>query len=252
MPCLRRAAGIEPHIGGGKAELAPALVAVDDLAADEPRIAEQLGGLGHLAGGERGADRARATPGGRRPRTAARCRPRSRGWRLARRDSRASRCASRRNGNRSRSRRRRPPAARTRMRATKSSAESCASAASKRSTIAPSSPVAASSRSFAALVGQPEQRLVRPKEAARMRLEGQRRRRPAERAGRAASAAAITARWPRCTPSKLPMATTAPRNAMVCGRLVAHHRERSGRLPAVGHGDRLCERALVLRVVNNV
>ena len=33
-----------------------------------------------------------------------------------------------------------------------------------------------------ALVGQPEQRLLRAEEAARMRLEGQRRRRPAERA----------------------------------------------------------------------
>ena len=36
-----------------------------------------------------------------------------------------------------------------------------------------------------ALVGQPEQRLLRAEEAARMRLEGQRRRRPAERARRA-------------------------------------------------------------------
>ena len=34
-----------------------------------------------------------------------------------------------------------------------------------------------------ALVGQPEQRLLRTEEAARMRLEGERRRRPSERAG---------------------------------------------------------------------
>ena len=34
-----------------------------------------------------------------------------------------------------------------------------------------------------ALVGEPEQRLVGPEEAARMRLEGQRRRRPAQRRG---------------------------------------------------------------------
>ena len=34
-----------------------------------------------------------------------------------------------------------------------------------------------------ALVGEPKERLLRPEEAARMRLEGQRRRRPAERQG---------------------------------------------------------------------
>src|SRR5262249_51136145 len=83
-----------------------------------------------------------------------------------------------------------------------------ASAASKRSTIAPLSPVAARSRSFA-------RSLVRRNSgsSARKKLGGGGSKvsaaalRPSALAR--ASAAAITARWPRCTPSKLPMATTA-------------------------------------------
>ena len=42
------------------------------------------------------------------------------------------------------------------------------------------------------------------------------RRAPQDRRARA-SAAAMTARWPRCTPSKLPMATTAPASALPAG-----------------------------------
>ena len=49
---------IEPQIGGGIAELAPALVAVHDFAGNEPRKAEHLGGVGDVAVGQRGADRA--------------------------------------------------------------------------------------------------------------------------------------------------------------------------------------------------
>src|SRR5262249_27228756 len=55
---LERATGVELEVGGRIAERAPALVAVRDRGADEPRIAEQLSRLGYLAGGERRAHRA--------------------------------------------------------------------------------------------------------------------------------------------------------------------------------------------------
>ena len=58
MPCFSAAGRIEPQVGGRIAELAAALVAVHHLAGHEPGRAEQLAGLDHLAGGERGADRA--------------------------------------------------------------------------------------------------------------------------------------------------------------------------------------------------
>ena len=60
---LEPAGRIEPHIGGGKAELAPALVAVDHGAGGEPRRAKKLRRLHHLALRKRRADRA----GGDRP-----------------------------------------------------------------------------------------------------------------------------------------------------------------------------------------
>src|SRR5262249_61535971 len=55
---LEAAGRIEPQIGGGKAEVTAALVAVDDLCAHEPGIAEERLRFGNLAGGERGAERA--------------------------------------------------------------------------------------------------------------------------------------------------------------------------------------------------
>ena len=101
------------------------------------------------------------------------------------------------------------------------------------------------------LVGQAEQRLVRPEEAARVRLEGERRGRPAERLGalqRSRDHGAVAA----VHAVEIADGDHGAAQRVVCGRVVAHHGERSGRRPAVGHGDRLCERALVLRVVNNV
>ena len=112
--------------------------------------------------------------------------------------------------------------------ATNSSAVRLASAASKVSTIAPSSPVAARSRNLVGLVGQPEQRFAGVERSARVRLEGQRRGRPAERSAARCCAAAITALWPRCTPSKLPMATTAPRSASWSERHRPQNRARRG------------------------
>ena len=46
---LEPAGWVEPEIGGGKAELAPALVAVDHVPRDEPRRAEELGRLHYFA-----------------------------------------------------------------------------------------------------------------------------------------------------------------------------------------------------------
>src|SRR5262249_6238614 len=76
-----------------------------------------------------------------------------------------------------------------------------------------------------ALVGEAEQRLLGSEETARMRREREQRgcgSKVSAAAGREsalarASAAAITARCPRCTPSKLPMATTAPSRAWSAG-----------------------------------
>ena len=78
-----------------------------------------------------------------------------------------------------------------------------------------------------ALARELEQRVLRPQEQPRMRREGQRRGLAAERLRRACSAAPITARWPRCTPSKLPIATTAPASAP--GVAVAHDMKGVGR-----------------------
>ena len=86
-----------------------------------------------------------------------------------------------------------------------------------------------------ALVGEAEQRLLRPEEAARMRLEGQRGRRPGERAARS-RAVAITAWWPRCTPSKLPIATTAPRSGWPGGVSPWATANASGRFGFSDHG----------------
>ena len=57
MPCARPH---EPQIGRGIAELAPALVAVDDFGAHDPGIAEELVRLGYSAGAQSCADQARA------------------------------------------------------------------------------------------------------------------------------------------------------------------------------------------------
>ena len=54
------ASRIEPQVGRGIAERAPAFVAVHDLAAHEPRSAEERIRLGDPAGAQRGADEARA------------------------------------------------------------------------------------------------------------------------------------------------------------------------------------------------
>ena len=84
--------------------------------------------------------------------------------------------------------------------------------ASKVSTIAPSSPVAASRRSF------PVSSVSRNMGCCGRRMAAGCGSKVSAAAGQRAvlaraTAAAITARWPRCTPSKLPMAITAPRSA---------------------------------------
>src|ERR1700694_207281 len=56
---LEPAIRIEPQVGGGKPQPAPAPVAGDDRAGRDRWMADELGGLDPAAGGERGADRAR-------------------------------------------------------------------------------------------------------------------------------------------------------------------------------------------------
>ena len=87
--------------------------------------------------------------------------------------------------------------------------------------------------------GEPEQGLVGPEKAARMRLEGQRQRPAACALARAPIAASITARWPRCTPSKLPIATTGrPQPATASGRASRHDRKGGRDRRGIGHGDK--------------
>ena len=91
-----------------------------------------------------------------------------------------------------------------------------ARALSKVMTTAPSSPVAASSRSLlvsvvrrnCGLLGLKKLRGCGSKVSAKAGLP---------RARPICRAAAITARWPRWTPSKLPIATTAPRGISAAG-----------------------------------
>ena len=58
---------------------------------------------------------------------------------------------------------------------------------------------------------QPERLGLRHEHAARMRLEGQYPGRPAPASRARSQACPISAAWPRCSPSKLPIASTAPR-----------------------------------------
>jgi len=101
----------------------------------------------------------------------------------------------------------------TRIRRTNSSAVRLASAASNVMTTAPASSVEANSRMLVGLVGQ-RTTLVGPEERTRMRFEVQGGGGPSEQRARAA-AVPITSRCPRCTPSKLPSATTAPLSARI-------------------------------------
>src|SRR5215471_13432884 len=119
----------------------------------------------------------------------------------------------------------------TRMRVMKSSAESEASARSNVSTSAPLSPLAASRRS-----------LVVSSVSRNSGTSGRRKRRGCgskvsatagpPRACARAVAAPITARWPRCTPSKLPIAITPPLNAATAAE--SSRTTRNGRVEPAG------------------
>ena len=110
------------------------------------------------------------------------------------------------------------PSRPTRMRATNCSAVSAAKLASKVSTSAPFSPVAASRRSFDVSsvrrnTGSDGRNTFRGCGSNVIAIAG------ASSAPARARAASITARWPRCTPSKLPIAATAPLNCATRGEL---------------------------------
>ena len=92
----------------------------------------------------------------------------------------------------------------------KASAESAAKAASKRCASTACTPYCAEQPELGRRQGEPERPGVGHEEAARMRLEGERHQRRAERLAPARPASASSAWWPRCTPSKLPSATTPP------------------------------------------
>ena len=134
-----------------------------------------------LAGRERLANHAGGDAPARRSRPPARRRPRSRAPRAfgGEQVGRAGAVACR-SGSRSRPPRRRCRAGASRMSLTKSSGAGSASAASNVQHDGAGEPGGREQAQLGALVGEPEQRLLRPEEAARMRLEGQRRRRPAE------------------------------------------------------------------------
>ena len=181
MPWRSPQAGSSRRLAVGIAELAPALVAVHDLAADEPRIAEQLVGVLDTVRppARRGSRRRRS----RWPSTSTAGTTSTVKCRRAPSAASSSGVPARLRPNR-KSKPTAAPAIPSRCSRTslmKSSGAGSASAASNFSTIAPSRPVAANRRSLARVVGETEQRLVRPEERARMRLEGQRRGRPAER-----------------------------------------------------------------------
>ena len=214
---LQAAVRIERDVRGRKAEVAPALVALaprcrrqttDSRAARRPRPRVRR----RARRGSR-----RTTPGGPRPRAAARSRPRSRA---------ASPCSARNAGEPRRWWPKwksnpmvapRMPSRPTRMRATNSSArhrgERLVEGEHQRAG-------EAGRREQAQLrsrVGEAEHRIGRAQHVARMRLERHGDRRGCRARAARAIAASITARWPRCTPSKLPIAATAPRSAATCG-----------------------------------
>src|SRR4051812_27906915 len=104
----------------------------------------------------------------------------------------------------------------TRIRATNCCAVKAANAASNVRTSAPSRPVAASRRSFdfssvRRNTGSDGRSTLRGCGSKVMAIAG------ASSAAARASAMSITARWPRCTPSKLPIAATAPLNRATRG-----------------------------------
>ena len=86
-----------------------------------------------------------------------------------------------------------------------------------------------------ALVGEAEQRLVRAEERARMRLEGQRRGRPAERLGareRGRDHGAVAAMHA----VEIADGDDGAIERAVGGRFATNHDERLGRIGLVGHG----------------
>ena len=173
MPWRSPQAGIEPQIRGRKAEFAAALVAVDHRAGHEPGIAEKLRRLVDppAASASRIGPDDTGRPSSSKRGTTSTAKPRF------------LPSAARKSGEPARlhaemkieaDHRAADGEALDQNAPTNSSAVSLASAASKVSTIAPSSPVAARSRNLAASSVSRNSCSPRIKEGARMRLEGQR------------------------------------------------------------------------------
>jgi hypothetical protein len=233
---LEAASGVETQIGGGIAELAPALVAVHDLGADEPGIAEKLVGLRHPAGGERRADRA----GAHRPSRVFEPRHDV--------DRKAALCALRREviG--------RPRAieAEMKIKADGDAGDRKAADQNARNEVLrgkacergveaqhdrAAEPGRGQKPQLRALVGQPEQRLLGAKENAGMRLEGQRCRFPPEGFGareRRRDHGAVAAMHA----VEIADGDDGAVERVVRGRFAADHDERLSRLRLVGHDRR--------------
>ncbi len=214
MPCRSPQSGSSRRLAVGIAEFAPAFVAVHDFAADEPGKAEQFGGLHH-------AVRWRAPRGSAPERTG---RPSSSNTRhdvdreavpcaLGGEEIRRAAAGCCRNGNRSPMTRR--ATARRSRRMSRDEFLGRQARPARRRSAARWRRRGRSSRTGGAWRARRSAGTAADRDG-RSRADGARTSAPppAGRArGRAPSAVAITARWPRCTPSKLPIATTAPARA---------------------------------------
>ena len=202
------------HVGGRVAELAAALVALDDLAAHGERVAERLGGAVDVAGEPGRCGRtSRTTPAGRRraampsatkswsrPELGAACRRRRRPWR--------------RTGSSRRPRRRGRAARRPGRRATNSLGGPGGHIAVERQHSTSSAPAASSSAARRLERGQRGRGVLGAQHRHRVRVERHRHDRQRRQLAATSRARPTTCWWPRWTPSKLPTVTTVrPRSA---------------------------------------
>ena len=218
---LQPAILVEADIGGGVAEVAAAFLAMDHLAGDEPGAAQHGGGIRDLSLRQRHADRA----GGDRPFVDI-----DMGLHIDL-DAKPGRFADQK------ARRADPALAEMKVVADRDAADSepfdqimvneilrrgPGPALSKVITTAPASPVPANSRSFPASSVSRNWGVFGLK---KLRGCGSKVTASAGRHVPVPSAArhAITARWPRWTPSKLPIATTIPLGIAAAGGGIADH-----------------------------
>ena len=239
MPCARPQAGSSAQIGGGISELASALVAVDDLGADEPGIAEHLARLGHPSGGKCRADRSGADRPSRvlEPRhdidrealPGALRREKIGGARAIEAEMKIEADCDAGHG--------KPP--------DQNAGDEVVRGKTRQRLVEPQhdravEPGRGQEAELGALVREAEQRLVRAEDAAGMRLEGERRGRPAERPGareRCRDHGAVAT----MDAVEIADGDHGTIERAVRGGFPVDHGERISRLKAVGHGARSAE-----------